>query len=162
MADNTPAPPTETTAPGASPTIPASQAGLAAYYQTLMNTPGRSMLPTPPSSDAMNAYLANLTNMVTTPTNYQANVPSSLQPLVAPTYNNTGDSTAANTQGSITGGTTTSTPTDAGNTAGTAGSGTTYGGGIYGSSGAGTVGGDTSIIPTEEPQPDEPDGPQPD
>jgi len=116
---------TLTQAYGADPTA-------AAMYMNALNIP-MSQMPTLPSADAMNQYLANMygpgnpVGGVTGQGGYTVTDPNANKPA-----SNTGDSPAANTQGSITGGRTVSTPTDAGNTAGTAGSGTSYGGNVYG------------------------------
>jgi len=104
----------------------------AATFLNALNTPSNQWTP-PPSPDAMNQYLANMygpgnpVGGVTGQGGYTVTDPNANKPA-----SNTGDSPAANTQGSITGGRTVSTPTDAGNTAGTAGSGTSYGGNVYG------------------------------
>jgi len=106
----------------------------AATFLNALNTPSNQWTP-PPSPDAMNAYLANMSgpgNPVTGVTGqggYTAASSSTNTPA-----SSSGDSVAANTQGSITATPSISTPTDAGNTAGTAGSGTSYGGNVYGAS----------------------------
>jgi hypothetical protein len=97
----------------------------------------------PPSADAMNQYLANLTgagNSATGTGNVTGQAGYTVAPLTTTPTSTAGDSTATNTAGSITGTPTTSTPTSAGNTAGSAESGTSYGGNVYGSQGAGTAG----------------------
>jgi hypothetical protein len=118
----------------------------AATFLSELNTP-MSQMPTPPSADAMNQYLANMSgpgNPVTGVTGqggYTVNDPTANKPA-----SNTGDSVAANTQGSITAAPSISTPTDAGNTAGTADSGTSYGGNVYGATDP-TAGGNNFLTP---------------